>query len=75
MSTAPIGTLAEGTAVVFNQPHFDLTTRTTTFKAVKGYVGQTRPNIGGKNRVVLMRTKTTGQRIGSLDPSVTVTLR
>lgn len=69
-----IGDLKEGTAVTYEYGDFDFSTLKTTFHSVKGYVGPRHTNRGGKERVVLMRTKTTGARIGtvSLDTAVKV---
>lgn len=69
-----IGDLAEGTPVVYEFGDMNMSTLQISFKTVKGYVGPRHTNRGGRERVVLLRTKA-GARYGTVPLDTSVKLR
>lgn len=69
-----IGELAEGTPIEYEFGDLNMKTFQVSMKTVKGYVGPRHTNRGGRERVVILRTKS-GARHGSVPPSATVKLR
>lgn len=74
---ATIGDLPEGTPIVYEYGTMSLTDPKAgvKFVTVKGYVGPRHTNRGGRERVVIMRTKTTGARLGSVPLNTSVKVR
>ena len=73
-----IGDLPEGTAVEYSYGTMDFSNpgAGVQMHTVKGYVGPRTTNHGSsRERVVLMKTKTTGVRIGTVDPRTSVKVR
>lgn len=69
-----IGTLSEGTPILYEFGVLNSLTMRIEFKQVKGYVGPRHTNRGGRERVIVLRTKA-GARHGSVPLDASVKLR